>query len=308
MAEQQKMKTSFLFIQLQSPSKSAERSQEACILPAVSREACDTTRPDPPVREDTHTCYSNLEGNQSALDCAPHTGISCVSICTEMNNGTERSPLAAKAYAVPLTNAKNKHILLSHGTSLDYQMNKLTAYDTSSVPNQNNFALDRLSSPPPCQSYVSSWNTMDHHQNNINGERVWWKADVCKPTLVKTPNILKSSECKSFRDAVAEKSAKLAGFTEPAKEEILTANYTVQVTTASPVKLEKESMPTLELVFDFATYSQESALCCVANQLEDITSGADTDVYSFLNYMQPKDLKGNDYHISYPIAIIPLLF
>ncbi|XP_041417256.1 PH and SEC7 domain-containing protein 3 isoform X2 [Xenopus laevis] len=239
MAEQQKMKTSFLFIQLQSPSKSAERSQEACILPAVSREACDTTRPDPPVREDTHTCYSNLEGNQSALDCAPHTGISCVSICTEMNNGTERSPLAAKAYAVPLTNAKNKHILLSHGTSLDYQMNKLTAYDTSSVPNQNNFALDRLSSPPPCQSYVSSWNTMDHHQNNINGERVWWKADVCKPTLVKTPNILKSSECKSFRDAVAEKSAKLAGFTEPAKEEILTANYTVQVTTASPVKLEK---------------------------------------------------------------------
>ncbi|KAE8631533.1 hypothetical protein XENTR_v10001224 [Xenopus tropicalis] len=80
---------------------------------------------------------------------------------------------------------------------------------------------------------------MDDHQNSINGEGVWWKVEVCKPTLVKTSNILRSPECKSFRDAVAEKTAKLAGFTEAAKEEILTANYTVQVTTASPVKLEK---------------------------------------------------------------------
>ncbi|KAM8940403.1 PH and SEC7 domain-containing protein 3 isoform 2-T2 [Pelodytes ibericus] len=239
MADLQQMKTSFLFIQLQSPSKCAECSQRARSLAepghflAKSRKACDTKRPASPGREDTQPAYTQID----SLLFPVQTALSCLNICTAMSNGTERKPSAANSYAVPLVNPNDKLLLSDKGKKLKEGASQHSR--RADVPEPSKVGLSTTPSPSHCHRYVSSsWNAMDP-LSRINEEKIWWKVELCKPTVVKTPILLKSPEAKTFHDALAEKSTRFTGFSGRSEGQLLTTNYAMTVTTASPVKLQK---------------------------------------------------------------------
>ncbi|XP_040181221.1 PH and SEC7 domain-containing protein 3 isoform X2 [Rana temporaria] len=228
MADQQQMKTSFLFIQLKSPSKSAQCSQKACSLAegsflTASRKACDTRGPDSCVREDTQL---KIESGSSA-----QKRVSCRNICTAMSNGTKSSPSTAQAYTL----AKTREKTFTHDQG-EGECHKNEAY-TSTVPVTNQYASN--SCTYSSDSYVSScWNVMDPLPSP-GEDKMWWKVEVHKPSLTNSPILRRSPECKSFRDAVVEKSAALTGLNDRSVGQMLATKYTMSVTTASPVILEK---------------------------------------------------------------------
>ncbi|XP_053321703.1 uncharacterized protein LOC128493243 [Spea bombifrons] len=155
---------------------------------------------------------------------------------SHLNNCKKGYPSAACAYVVPLVKSTDKPLLYDMGKKLKEEVaddNHKAAPEPSKVISCTN------SSPSSCHRYVSSsWNAMDH-QSGIKEERVWWKVEVCKPTVVKTPLLLKSPERKTFRDAVVEKSSRLTGYTGRTEGQLLATSYAMTVTTASPVKLQK---------------------------------------------------------------------
>ncbi|KAM4807876.1 PH and SEC7 domain-containing protein 3-like [Rhinophrynus dorsalis] len=244
MADQQQMKTSFLFIQLQSPSKSAECSQKAYSLAdktvlAESRKACDSRRPDCPVREEAQPAHSKLQKERSTVHSLAYTDVSCLDICTAMNNGTESHRSANQTNAVSLDNTWNEDCIPDcKGSVLDNQLKDFTLHNKAfSEPNK--YTSDNNSSALNYYKYVSSCCKAMDHQSNVNEDKVRWKVELCKPMLVKTPNILRSPENKSFQDAVEEKSTRLSGFNLTSEGQILSKSYTLRVMTANPVKLKK---------------------------------------------------------------------
>ncbi|XP_018432359.1 PREDICTED: PH and SEC7 domain-containing protein 3 [Nanorana parkeri] len=241
MADQQQMKTSFLFIQLKSPSKSAQHSQKACSLAegsllAASRKACDTRGPDSSVREDTQPALSKLK---IEADSSAQKRVSCLNICTAMSNGTKSSPSTAQGYTLAKTRERTFTDDQEEGSC--NQLRENAAYK-STVPVRNQYASHTNSNPS--HSYVSNcWNVMDQLPSQEE-DKMWWKVEVLKPSLGNPPIHLRSPECKTFRDAVVEKSAVLTGINDRAEGnrlegQILATKYTMSVTTASPVKLEK---------------------------------------------------------------------
>ncbi|XP_072261378.1 PH and SEC7 domain-containing protein 3 isoform X7 [Pyxicephalus adspersus] len=244
MADQQQMKTSFLFIQLKSPSRSAQHSEKACSLAersllAASEKACDTRGPDSSVREDTQPALRKLK---IEADSSAQKKVSCLNICTAMSNGTKNSPSTAQA----CTLAKTRERTFTHDQrdSLCNQFRESTAYK-STIPVTNQYASHSNSCTYPSHSYVSScWNVMDQLSSPVEEDKMWWKVEVHKPRMANTPILLSSPESKSFRDAVVEKSPALPGLNDRLERsrldgQMLTTRYTMSVSTASLVNLEK---------------------------------------------------------------------
>lgn len=252
MADQQQMKTSFLFIQLKSPSKSAQCSQKACSLAegsflTASRKACDTRGPDSCVREDTQL---KIEAGSSA-----QKRVSCRNICTAMSNGTKSSPSTTQAYTL----AKSREKTFTHDQG-EGECHKNEAY-TSTDPVTNKYASN--SCTYPSDSYVSScWNVMDPLPSP-GEDKMWWKVEVHKPSLTNSPILRRSPECKSFRDAVVEKSAALTGLNDRSvgsrlEGQMLATKYTMSVTTASPVILEKVSLSLVVSIHKWFMYVHQT--------------------------------------------------
>lgn len=245
MADQQQMKTSFLFIQLKSPSKSAQRSQKARSLAegsllTASRKACDTRGPDSSVREDTQPALSKLkiEADRSAQE-----RVSCINICTAMSNGTQNSPSTGQAYTLAKTTRRTSTPFTPDQREAFCHKLRANAAYTSTVPVTNQYAARTNSSP----SYVSSCRNVMDELPSPGEDKMWWKVEVHKPSLTNTTIPLRSPECESFQDAVVNKSAILKDLSDGSmanrlEGQILATKYTMTLTTASPVILEKVSL------------------------------------------------------------------
>ncbi|XP_063311882.1 PH and SEC7 domain-containing protein 3 isoform X1 [Pelobates fuscus] len=156
-----------------------------------------------------------------------------------MSNGTDRGPSAAQAHAVPLNKPNDKHLLSDMGRKLKEETSSNHNHQQTAATDTIKVATSNSNSPAPCLCYVSSrWTAMDN-PSGMNQDKVWWKVEVCKPTVIKTPILLKSPETKTFSEAVAEKSARLTDFDGRTEGQLVATNYAMTVATVNPVRLQK---------------------------------------------------------------------
>uniref|UniRef100_A0A8C5LW81 Uncharacterized protein n=1 Tax=Leptobrachium leishanense TaxID=445787 RepID=A0A8C5LW81_9ANUR len=206
-----------------------------CCKLGTKPDVYDKNIPASPRRDDIHKCTSILNQHKEHSPVQP--ALSRLSICTAMSNGTETGPSAAQAFAVPLVNSTDMLLLPDFGKKQKDE--EITEHKHQAHVPETYKVTSTSGSPSSCLRYVSSsWNTMDQ-PSRINEEKVWWKVEVCKPSLVKTPILLKSPESKTFRDAVDETSSRLSEFSGRTEGQLLATNYAMTVTTVTPIKLQK---------------------------------------------------------------------
>ncbi|MGH0154030.1 UNVERIFIED_CONTAM: hypothetical protein FKN15_059866 [Acipenser sinensis] len=239
MDDHHQVKTSFLFIQLQSPTKASAQTRPANTACAAGWE--ERLSPDISRNESATVCDSRKPAaaclNSSSSDCLcsgldsdrGHRNLEKTlkfPMQSHLNNsGTEMSDASQTAppvrsgtpvyHSVPtgVVNCEKANFLHSAVTTdrpeTGIQSPGLsTEAEESDNPSKHSNSLTTQS--PTNRGYISkAWSPPVSTTTKKDG--IWWKVEVNKPTLVDTPLFYKSPESKTFTSAVMERSSQLTG-------------------------------------------------------------------------------------------------
>ncbi|XP_041107679.1 PH and SEC7 domain-containing protein 2-like isoform X1 [Polyodon spathula] len=231
MDDHHQVKTSFLFIQLQSPIKASAQTRPANTVCAAGWEerlssdisrnesatVCDFRKPAAAcLNSNSSDClcsgldsdrgYRNLEKTlkfpmRSHLDSSGR----------EMSDASQTAPPARSgtpvSHSVPtgVVNCEKVNFLHSAVTTDRHETGiQSPGLSTEALKHSNSLTTQSLTN----RGYISkAWSP----PVTTKKDGIWWKVEVNKPTLVDAPIFYKSPESKTFTSAVIERSAQLTG-------------------------------------------------------------------------------------------------
>ncbi|XP_015193447.2 PH and SEC7 domain-containing protein 3 isoform X1 [Lepisosteus oculatus] len=238
MADHHQVKTSFLFIQLRSPTKASGQKRPADTACTAGFEeklsldfkrnasalACDHTTPATSCmskeRSDCHCCGQDGDTGSRNREKTFQFPIWAKrnSNPTEMSKERQAAPAQSEisafhsdADSVGNTNFLNPAVSSDNTT---VPLNESRGSELKIVQSQEagepfEYIYSSSTHPPADGDYSSR--ELIPPPSPEKKESVWWKVEVNKPTVVETPILFRSPESKTFTSAVIERSLKLPG-------------------------------------------------------------------------------------------------